>query len=237
VAKRVPTRVPEENRLLAALPKKEYDRLLPHLEDVSFTPKEVVYRAHGPIDYVCFPTDGVFSMIVIMEDGSSLEVATVGNEGMLGISAFLGGDRSHAQVVCQIPGRSLRMRLGPFQEEVQRCGPLHARVQQYAQVLLTQLGQSTACSHLHSVEKRMCRWLLMTHDRVRADELPLTQEFLAEMLGVRRATVTEVAGALQRGGLIRYQRGRVTILDRRGLEAASCECYRVVRGELNRLLG
>jgi CRP-like cAMP-binding protein len=164
-------------------------------------------------------------------------VGTIGNEGMVGTPVFLGSERSPTRAISQVPGEALRMETKFFQEEIKRAGPLHGLVQRYTQAMINQISQSTVCNHRHSVQKRMCRWLLMSHDRVGTDEFQLTQEFLAQMLGVRRPTVTTVACILQKAGLITYRRGIITILDRKGLEAASCECYGVVAKELNRLLG
>jgi CRP-like cAMP-binding protein len=228
--------VPGENRLLAALPREEYGRLLPKLEKVSLALKDVVHEANVPIAQVLFPLSGVVSLVLITDGGPAVEVATVGNEGMVGTPVFLGADRSPTRAITQVPGEALRIEVRVFQEEVGRGGPLPALIGRYTQVLITQISQATVCHHLHPVGQRMCCWLLMTHDRVGADEFPLTQEFLAQMLAVRRPTVTAVAGTLQKAGLISYHRGRMTILDRKGLEAASCGCYRAVKKELDRLL-
>ncbi len=229
--------VPGKNRLLAALPRDEYNRLLPHLEKVSLPLREILYEANGPIPHVFFPLNGVVSLVIIMDGDFTLEVGTIGNEGMVGTPVFLGSESSPTRAISQVPGDALRMETKVFQKEMKRRGPLYGLVQRYTQAMINQISQSTVCNHRHSVEKRMCRWLLMSHDRVGADEFPLTQEFLAQMLGVRRPTVTAVAGKLQKAGLITYHRGTLTILDRKGLEAASCECYRVVSDELERLLG
>ena len=229
--------VPGKNRLLAALPRDGYDRLHPHLEKVSLPLKEILYEADGPIPHVFFPLNGVVSLVIVMEGGFSLEVGTIGNEGMVGTPVFLGSESSPTRAISQVPGEALRMEAKVFQEEMKRGGPLYGLVQRYTQAMINQISQSTVCNHRHSVQKRMCRWLLMSHDRVGTDEFQLTQEFLAQMLGVRRPTVSAVAGILQKAGLLTYHRGRMTILDRKGLEAASCECYQVVREELDRLLG
>jgi CRP-like cAMP-binding protein len=172
-----------------------------------------------------------------MRDGLAVEVGTIGNEGMVGTPVLLGADLSPTRAFAQVPGEALRMRTVLFKEEMQNGGPLPDLVRRYTQAMVNQISQSVACNHLHSVGQRMCRWLLMTHDWVGADEFPLTHEFLAQMLGVRRPSVSVVAGILQKAGLIRYHRGRITVLDRKGLEAASCECYEVVRKESDRLLG
>jgi CRP-like cAMP-binding protein len=229
--------VPGKNRLLVALPREEYDRLHPNLVKVPLPLKEILYEANGPIAHVFFPLNGVVSLVIMMEGGFTLEVGTIGNEGMVGTPIFLGAESSPTRAISQVPGEALRMQAKVFQEEMRRAGPLYVLVQRYTQAMINQISQSTVCNRRHSVAKRMCRWLLMSHDRVGTDEFPLTQEFLAQMLGVRRPTVSAVAGALQTAGLITYHRGTLTVLDRKGLEAASCECYRVVREELDRLLG
>jgi CRP-like cAMP-binding protein len=226
-----------ENRLLAALPRGHYRRLLPHLERVPLPLREILYDANGPISHVFFPLNGVVSLVILMEGGVILEVGTIGNEGMVGTPVFLGSESSPTRAMSQVAGEALRMEVKVFQKEMRRRGPLHDLVQRYTQAMINQISQSTVCNHRHSVEKRMCRWLLMSHDRVGTDEFRLTQEFLAQMLGVRRPTVTVVAGTLQKAGLITYHRGTMTVLDRKGLEAAACECYQVVTEELDRLLG
>jgi CRP-like cAMP-binding protein len=228
--------VPGENRLLVALPKVDHDRLLPHLEMVSLPLRTVLYEANGPIAHVFFPVDGVVSL-VIMDGKFTIEVGIIGNEGLVGSPVFLGSDRSPTKAIAQVPGAALRLEAKVFQKEMRRGGALHGLVQRYTQTMINQISQSIVCNRRHSVEKRMCRWLLMSHDRVGADEFPLTHEFLAQMLGVRRPTVTAVAGTLQKAGPISYHRGNITVLDRKGLEAASCECYQVVARELGRLLG
>jgi CRP-like cAMP-binding protein len=228
----------KENRLLAILPRQERERLAPHLRTVSLALKTVLYEADEPITYVYFPRRGLaVSAIVFMENGSASEVGTVGFEGMAGLPVFLGADTSTCQAIIQVPGEALRMRASTFREEIGRLESLVELLQRYTQAYMGQIMQSAACNDLHTVEERMCRWLLMTHDRVESDVLPLTQEFLAVMLGVRRPSVTVVAGVLQRSGLIRYQRGKITVLDRAGLEKASCECYHTVRKQFTRLLG
>src|ERR1700691_4726676 len=228
--------VPGQNRLLVALPSDDYDRLLPHLEKVSLQLRDVLYEAYGPITHVYFPLTGVISL-VIADGDSTLEVGIIGNEGMVGTPVFLGADRSPTRAIAQIPGEALRMEAKVFQKEMRRGGPLHGLVQRYTQTMINQISHSIVCNHRHSVEKRMCRWLLMSHNRVGADDFLLTHEFLAQMLGVCRPTVTAVAGTLQEARLINLHRGRITVLDRKGLEAACCECYQVVASESDRLLG
>lgn len=226
-----------ENRLLAGLPAAEAARLAPLLEDVTFGAGDVVYRANGPVDAVYFPRGGVFSMVLTTADGATVEVGTVGREGLLGVPLVLGADRSPTRVFCQVPpGPARRLSADAFRAATGRGGRLPALVGRYTQALLNQVSQTAACNRLHAVETRLARWLLMARDRLDGDVVLLTQEFLAHMLGVRRASVTEAALALQRAGLIGYTRGRVTVLDRPGLEAAACECYRVVRAEYDRLL-
>jgi CRP-like cAMP-binding protein len=229
--------VPGENRLLTALPRAEYNRLRPHLEKVSLPLKDILYEANGPIPHVFFPLNGVVSLVLIMDSGFSLEVGTIGNEGIVGTPVFLGAESSPTRAISQVAGEALRLETKVFKEEMKRAGPLYGLVLRYTQAMINQISQSTVCNHRHSVQKRMCRWLLMSHDRVGTDQFHLTQEFLAQMLGVRRPTVTAVAGILQKAGLISYHRGTLTVLDRKGLEAASCECYAVVAKELDRLLG
>ncbi len=228
---------PPENRLLAALHADDRDRLMRRSERVSFGQGDPVYEPGAPIDHVYFPRTGVFSMLIAMRDGSSVEVGTVGNEGMVGLPAFLGAASSPARVFCQVPGESVRLPSDALWEDSGRGGPLSDLLRRYTQAVLDQISQSAACNHLHSLGQRLARWLLMTQDRAGSGDLPLTQDFLAQMLGVRRSSVSEVASSLQQAGLIRYHRGRVTVVDRPGLEVASCECYRVVRDEYDRLLG
>lgn len=224
-----------ENALLSALAPEERDRL--RLERVSMAVRDAVYEPSGPIEHVYFPLSGVFSLIVVMSDTMSVEAAIVGNEGMVGLPVFLGANTSPHRAFCQIPGECLRTRAIDFRAEVARCGSLDAVMKRYNQALVNQMAYSVACNRLHSVEERMCRWLLMTQDRVGADRFPLTQEFLAQMLGVRQPNVTVTAAVLQNAGYIAYTRCHVVILNRSGLEESSCECYRVVRNEFVKLLG
>ena len=225
-----------QNRLLAALPKSEYSRLLPHLETVSLEFKQVFYEPNQPIEYVYFPNNGVVSLVNIMEDGATVEVATVGNEGMIGLPVFLGANTIPSKAFSQVPGDAMRIRADVFKDLVNQGSPLHNLLQLYTQALFNLVAQSAACNRLHSIEERFCRWMLMTTDRVGKDQFPLTQEFLAQMLGVRRASVSVVAAIIQKAGLIQYSRGKMTILDREGLESSSCECYRLVKQEFDRLL-
>ncbi len=224
-----------ENRLLARLPKDEYDRLLPRLQAVPFEFKQVVYHARSPIDYVYFPRRGTLSALTRMADGSAIEVATIGNEGMVGLMAFIGATTSPNEVIVQVPGDGLRMKAEVLQEEANRDGPLRRLLVLYHTAFHTQVSQSVACNGLHPILKRCCRWLLMTHDRVHSDDLHLTHEFLAIMLGVQRSSVTEVLQPWREQGLIYNGRGKIKVIDRKGLEAASCECYRSVQDEFDRL--
>jgi len=228
---------PPGNRLLAALPRQDYERLRPSLEIVTSGIKDLVYEPNGPIAYVYFPLNCVFSLLTIMADGTAIEYATVGNEGMVGLPVFLGAETMPSRAYTQVPGEAVRMKAELFREAARPVGPLHDVLLRYTQALVSQLAQTAACNRLHSIEERCSRWLLMTHDRVAGDQFVLTQEFLGLMLGVRRQRVNAAAGLLQKAGLIRYRRGQITILDRQGLEAASCECYRVTRREFDRLLG
>ncbi len=225
------------NRLLAALPDDERQRLAAHLELVELTLRQLLYEPGKPIEHVYFPVDAVLSVLAVMDDGQAVEVATVGNEGMVGIPVFLGVSVSPGLSFCQLPGRALRMPAGAFRELANGAGAFQQVLQRYTYAFFTQLSQGSACNRLHHMDQRLARWLLLTHDRVGRDQFLLTQEFIAQMLGVRRATVTEAAGRLQRDGLITYRRGILTIADRKGLEAASCECYRIISDEHTRLIG
>ncbi|QJX00871.1 Crp/Fnr family transcriptional regulator [Frigoriglobus tundricola] len=221
---------PPENRLLAALPPADLARLLARMTDVTFGHKDLVYRTGGPIDFVYFPRGGIISAVVIMDDGASAEVAAIGLEGMVGVSAALGGTASAEQVFCQVfPAECRKMPVAEFVAEFARGGALHDIVSRYVRAALIVSARQTACNALHSVDERCARWLLQCHDASGTDKFPLTHEFLAVMLGVRRATVTVTAGQLQTAGLIAYKHGRVTVLDRARLEEATCECYAVIR--------
>jgi CRP-like cAMP-binding protein len=229
-------RVPPPNRLLAALPPREYGRLRPHLEPVPLVGRDVLHQPHQPIRHVHFPTRGAVSVLTPLADGKDIEVGLVGPEGVLGLPVVLGAGSSVSRCVVQVPGEALRLGAADFHRHVPRHGRLHALLLRYAHAFLVQVSQSVACNARHSVGRRLCRWLLMAHRRAGSDRFQLTHEFLAAILGVRRASVTEVAQRLQRAGLIRYARGQVAVLDRAGLEAAACECYHVVQRELDRVL-
>jgi CRP-like cAMP-binding protein len=228
--------IPGHNRLLSALSRDLQIRLLPRMEKISLPIRQVLYEADTPIAHVYFPVSGVTSLVISLKGGESVEVATIGNEGMVGIAVFLGAERSPAKAFCQVAGQALKMRSDSFRRALEEHAEFADVVRRYTQGMVNQFSQTTACNHVHSVQARMCRWLLMTHDRVGADEFHLTQEFLAQMLGVRRPSVTVAAGLLQKAGLIRYQRGRIRIVDRASLENTACECYETVRQEFDRLL-
>jgi CRP-like cAMP-binding protein len=225
------------NRLIAKLPAEERERLATALDVVSLTVKQPIAEPRQPFSHVYFPLSGLISLVIELQDGDVVEVGTVGNEGMVGVPVLLGADESPTRVFAQIAGESARMKAGAFVEHLKSSPALAQLLQRYAQVMMNQISQTAACNHAHAIEQRMARWLLMTHDRIGENEFPLTQEFLAQMLGVRRPSVTVVAGMLQQAGFIRYSRGRMTIVNREALEAASCECYRIVRQETERLLG
>jgi CRP-like cAMP-binding protein len=224
-----------KNRLLAALPPSEYRRLLPKLETVSLSLKQRIYESLRTIDYVYFPLNSVVSIVAVMNDGTGIEVATVGNEGMIGLPVFLGAHKTPLVAFQQIPGESMRMESEVFTKEIKRSGPLAAILHLYTQTLMVQIAQGNACNRAHSIAQRCARWLLMTHDRVgRRQRFPITQEFLGQMLGVRRAGVNEVASALRKSKLIDYKRGIIHILNRKGLEKRACECYWVIKNEIDR---
>jgi CRP-like cAMP-binding protein len=227
----------QQNRLIATLPAEERERLEHALDIVSLSVRQSLAEPGKPFTHVYFPLSAVISFVMELQDGDGVEVGTVGKEGMVGLPVLLGGQDSTTRVFSQVAGDAARMKAGAFVEHLKTSPPLASLLHRYAQVMMNQVMQTAACNHAHAIEQRMCRWLLMTHDRVGEDEFPLTQEFLAQMLGVRRPSVTVVAGMLHQAGLIRYTRGRMTILNREGLEAASCECYRMVRKETERLLG
>ncbi|HEY2961443.1 MAG TPA: Crp/Fnr family transcriptional regulator [Pyrinomonadaceae bacterium] len=228
---------PVENRLLAALPRVEYERLLPNLQQVSLSLGEVVYEFAGRLDYVFFPTTSIISLLYTMENGASAEMGLTGNDGVVGIALFMGGGTMPNRAVVQSAGAAIRMKAKVLQDEFALGGKFQRLLLRYTQALITQISQTAVCNRLHSVEQQLCRWLLLSHDRVKADELIMTQELIADMLGVRREGVTVAAGHLQDVGAISYVRGHIKILDRKKLEETVCECYRVVKGEFDRLLG
>jgi CRP-like cAMP-binding protein len=227
---------PLENRILAALSTSEYERLLPHLEEVSLKLGEVLSRPNEPLDYVYFPHRGTISAVVLMEDGAEAEIGIVGNEGMYGLSVILGTDTSPLQAIVQVPDGATRMKVSVLKAEVGECSQLFTLLLSYTQAFFIQAAQTAACNRLHKLSERLARWLLTCQDRAKTDELHLTHEFMAIMLGVRRAGVTEAANEFQDIGCISYHRGHITILDRQGLEALTCECYEIVKKEYARLL-
>lgn len=226
-----------QNRLLAALPREEFGRLLPQLHEVTFTLGEVVYEFGGHLDYVFFPTNSIVSLLYTMENGTSAEMGLTGNDGVVGIALFMGGGTMPNRAVVQSAGSAVRMKAKVLQDEFARGGKFQQLLLRYTQALITQISQTAVCNRLHSVEQQLCRWLLLSHDRIRTDELIMTQELIADMLGVRREGVTVAAGRLQDAGAISYVRGHIKIVDRRKLEETVCECYRVVKDEFDRLLG
>lgn len=228
---------PVENRLLAALPRNEYESLLPSLQQVSFSLGQVVYEFGGKLDYVFFPTTSIVSLLYTMENGSSAEMGLTGNDGVVGIALFMGGGTMPNRAVVQSAGEAIRLKAKVLQDEFARGGKFQHLLLRYTQALITQISQTAVCNRLHSVEQQLCRWLLLSHDRLKTDELIMTQELIADMLGVRREGVTVAAGHLQDAGAISYVRGRIQILDRQKLEETVCECYQVVKDEFTRLLG
>ena len=224
------------NRLLTTLPEDVYARLEPELESVSLPLGQVIYEAHEALSHVYFPTTAIVSLLYTMENGSSAEMGVVGCDGVVGIAVFMGGDTTPNRAVVQSAGEALRLELGSFRDEFRRVGELHRLLLLYTQSLLTQMSQTAVCNRLHSVEQQLCRWLLLSHDRLASNELIMTQELIANMLGVRREGVSVAAHRLQHAGLIYYKRGHITIVDRPGLESRVCECYEVVKTECDRLL-
>lgn len=227
---------PVENRLLARLPAEEMERLVPHLEPVSLTLGEVIYESGEQQSYIYFPTTAIISLLYMMENGSSAEMGVAGKEGLVGIALFMGGDTVPNRAVVQSAGDAFRMKTKMLQAEFAQGGTFQRLLLRYTQALMTQMSQTAVCNRLHTVEQQLCRWLLLSRDRLNTDTLVMTQELIANMLGVRREGVTHAAGRLQELGLISYVRGHITILDRSGLEEVVCECYRVVKDEYDRLL-
>ena len=230
------SRTPKENHLLAALPAAEYERLLPNLERVPVELGWALYESGSHQGHVYFPTTSIVSLLYVMHDGSSAEIAIVGNEGVVGISLFMGGETTPSRAVVQSAGYAFRLKRSILKTEFERGGPFQYLLLRYTQALITQMAQTAVCNRHHSVEQQLCRWLLLSLDRLPSNELAMTQELIANMLGVRREGVTEAAGKLQSAGLIQYSRGKITVLDRPKLEARVCECYAVVKRETDRLL-
>ena len=228
---------PRDNFLLAALPAEVFDRLLPDLMPVTMSLGKVIYESGAQLEYVYFPTPGcIVSMLYVMEDGSSAEIAVVGDEGMVGIALFMGGGTTPSRALVQSAGQAFRLPGAMLKKEFERHTGFQHLLLRYTQALITQMSQTAVCNRHHSVDQQLCRWLLLSLDRLPTSELTMTQELIANMLGVRREGVTEAAGKLQAQGLISYSRGRITILDRAGLETQVCECYAVVKKEYDRLL-
>ena len=227
---------PLQNQLLATLPDAEYRRIEKDLELVHMPLGEVLYESGCKLHYAYFPTNSIVSMLYVLEDGSSAEVAIVGNEGLLGIALFMGGETTPSRAVVQSAGWGYRLKAHLIKAEFRRSGPFMNLLLRYTQALITQMTQTAVCNRHHSIEQQLCRWLLLSLDRLMGDSLTMTQDLIANMLGVRREGVTEAAGKLQRSGYIRYSRGHITVLDRPGLEKRVCECYEVVKLEFDRLL-
>ncbi|AEK63500.1 Crp/Fnr family transcriptional regulator [Collimonas fungivorans] len=227
---------PNQNHLLAALLDAEFDRLAPHLELIPMRLGDLLYDSGGKLQYVYFPTTSIVSLLYVLENGGSSEIAGVGNEGILGISLFMGGNTTPSRAVVQTGGFGYRLKSHILMEEFNRAGPVMRLLLRYTQALLTQMSQTAVCNRHHTLDQQLCRWLLLTLDRLPTNELTMTQELIAGMLGVRREGVTEAAGKLQNLGFIRYRRGHITVLDRAGLTDNVCECYGVVKKEFARLL-
>jgi CRP-like cAMP-binding protein len=228
---------PPANRLLGLLTPRDYARLRPHLHRIPLEYRKSLYRARKAADYVYFIETGVGSLVNTMANGQAAEVGTIGNEGVVGLPLLFGDNIAPTSVYVQVPGAGLRMKAKRFEKELARSASMRAVMLRYAHAFFNQVAQSAACNHFHSIQQRCARWMLMTHDRMESDQFLLTQEFLAMMLGVQRTGVSGAAGGLQQAGLIRYNRGHVTILDRSGLVRRSCECYGVSKREFDRLLG
>lgn len=218
------------------LPREDLERIVSALEPVTFGLGDVVYEPGGRLEYLYFPTSSIVSVLYSMEDGGTAEIGLAGNDGVVGVALFLGGDTTPSRAIVALAGEALRMKRAALREEFARGGTFQRLLLRYTQSLITQISQTAVCNRLHSIEKRLCRWLLLCLDRVESDQLLMTQEFISNMLGGRRESVTVAAGHLQDAGLIHYSRGHITLLDRRGLEAAACECYQTVKMEFERLL-
>jgi CRP-like cAMP-binding protein len=227
---------PRTNQLLAALPDDEWLRWQSHLEHISLPLGQVLYEPGATLSHVYFPIDSIVSLLYVMENGASAEIAVVGNEGIVGISLFMGGESTPSRAVVQSAGEGFRVRAQMMKDEFNRAGPVLHLFLRYTQALITQMAQTAVCNRHHSLDQQLCRWLLLSLDRLQNNELVMSQELIANMLGVRREGVTEGALKLQQEGLIRYARGRITVLDRSGLEKRTCECYAVVKKEYDRLL-
>ena len=227
---------PRQNHLLAALPPADLERLLPTLEWVQMPLGHVLYESGAQLRHVYFPSTSIVSLLYVMENGASAEIAVVGNDGVIGVALFMGGETMPNRAVVQSAGEGYRLTGQMLKQEFNRSGELQNLLLRYTQALLTQMAQTAVCNRHHSLDQQLCRWLLLSLDRLPANDLVMTQELIANMLGVRREGVTEAAGDLQRAGLIEYRRGHITVLDRPGLEARACECYLVVKKDFDRLL-
>jgi CRP-like cAMP-binding protein len=228
---------PRKNQLLAALPQAEFQRWLPDLEYVDMRLGEVLYEAGSTLSHVYFPTTAIVSLLYVMQNGESAEIAVVGSDGIVGVSLFMGGNSTPSRALIQSAGGAYRLSAEVMKEEFDRAGPVLHLLLRYTQALITQMAQTAVCNRHHSVDQQLCRWLLLSLDRVSSNQLIMTQELIANMLGVRREGVTDAAGKLQKLGIIQYHRGQITVLDRPHLEQLSCECYAVVKKETDRLLG
>ena len=227
---------PRNNLLIASLPEAEFERWLPELELVDMPLGHVLYESGTTLRHVYFPTTAIVSLLYVMENGASAEIAVVGKEGLVGISLFMGGETTPSRAVVQSAGQGFRLNSRALKNEFNRAGPVLHLLLRYTQALITQMTQTAVCNRHHSLDQQLCRWLLLSLDRLQGNELVMTQELIANMLGVRREGVTESALQLQKAGLIRYARGHITVLDRKGLEKRTCECYAVVKKEYDRLL-
>ncbi|WP_341526830.1 Crp/Fnr family transcriptional regulator [Nostoc sp. UHCC 0302] len=225
-----------ENKLLAAIPASEYQRLVPHLKLVSLSNQQILYEAGEPITHVYFPQKTVVSIVTIMEDGSTVEAGLVSNEGMVGVPVILGNNVTITTASVQVPDSAIRMDANVLKSEFNRGGALQNLLLRYVQAVYTEIAQGAACNRLHTIEERLARWLMTVSKRLESEDFPLTQEFISQMLGVRRASVTEAANTLSRAGMISYHRGYINILNQEALEKTSCECYQVIQDEFARLL-
>jgi CRP-like cAMP-binding protein len=226
---------PKQNHILGALPQQERDRLFPHLKLVPLSLGKVVYESGDKLDHVYFPTDSIVSLLYVLKDGASAEIAVVGNEGAIGVALFMGGETTTNRAIVQSAGAAYRLTGARLKEEFDRHGEMLHILLRYTQALITQMAQTAVCNRHHSLDQQLCRWLLLSLDRLSSNQLTMTQELIANMLGVRREGVTEAAGKLQKLGAITYRRGRITVLNRALLEQLSCECYAVVKQETDRL--
>lgn len=227
---------PQQNHLLAALPTEVQDRLTPYLELLSLPLGKVIYESGDALRHVYFPTDSIVSLLYVMENGASAEISVVGNEGLVGVAVFMGGESTPSRAIVQSAGHAYRLRGQRFKDEFNRHGEMLHLMLRYTQALITQMAQTAVCNRHHSIDQQLCRWLLLSLDRLPSNQLTMTQELIANMLGVRREGVTDAAGKLQRLGVIEYSRGHIEVLDRPQLEQLSCECYAVVKTETDRLL-